>query len=126
MDKLKFTELNLSPEILKAVTDMGFEETTPIQSLAIPKMIEGVDLIGQAQTGTGKTAAFGIPILEKIVPKEKKVQALIMCPTRELAIQVAEELKSLSKYKKGINIVPVYGGQPIVRQMSALHKVHIL
>ena len=127
MDKLKFTELNLSPEILKAVADMGFEETTPIQSLAIPKMIEGVDLIGQAQTGTGKTAAFGIPILEKIVPKEKKVQALIMCPTSELAIQVAEELKSLSKYKKGINIVPVYGGQPIVRQMSALHKgAHIV
>ena len=127
MDKLKFTELNLSPEILKAVADMGFEETTPIQSLAIPKMIEGVDLIGQAQTGTGKTAAFGIPILEKIVPKEKKGQALIMCPTRELAIQVAEELKSLSKYKKGINIVPVYGGQPIVRQMSALHKgAHIV
>lgn len=127
MDKLKFTELNLSPEILKAVTDMGFEETTPIQSLAIPKMIEGVDLIGQAQTGTGKTAAFGIPILEKISPKEKKVQALIMCPTRELAIQVAEELKSLSKYKRGINIVPVYGGQPIVRQMAALHKgAHIV
>jgi len=127
MDKLKFTELNLSSEILKAVTDMGFEETTPIQSLAIPKMIEGFDLIGQAQTGTGKTAAFGIPILEKIVPKEKKVQALIMCPTRELAIQVAEELKSLSKYKRGINIVPVYGGQPIIRQMSALHKgAHIV
>ncbi len=127
MDKLKFTELNLSPEILKAVADMGFEETTPIQSLAIPKMIEGVDLIGQAQTGTGKTAAFGIPILEKISFKEKKVQALIMCPTRELAIQVAEELKALSKYKKGINIVPVYGGQPIVRQMAALHKgAHIV
>ncbi len=127
MDKLKFTELNLSQEILKAVTDMGFEEASPIQSLAIPKMIEGVDIIGQAQTGTGKTAAFGIPILEKISPKEKKVQALIMCPTRELAIQVAEELKSLSKYKRGINIVPVYGGQPIVRQMSALNKgAHIV
>jgi ATP-dependent RNA helicase DeaD len=127
VDKLKFTELNLSQEILKAVTDMGFEEASPIQSLAIPKMIEGVDIIGQAQTGTGKTAAFGIPILEKISPKEKKVQALIMCPTRELAIQVAEELKSLSKYKRGINIVPVYGGQPIVRQMSALNKgAHIV
>lgn len=127
MDKLKFTELNLSQDILKAVADMGFEETTPIQSLAIPKMIEGIDIIGQAQTGTGKTAAFGIPILEKILPKEKKVQALIMCPTRELAIQVAEELKSLSKYKRGINIVPVYGGQPIVRQMSALNKgAHIV
>jgi len=127
VDKLKFTELNLSQEILKAVTDMGFEEASPIQSLAIPKMIEGVDIIGQAQTGTGKTAAFGIPILEKISSKEKKVQALIMCPTRELAIQVAEELKSLSKYKKGLNIVPVYGGQPIVRQMSALNKgAHIV
>ena len=127
MDKLKFTELNLSQEILKAVTDMGFEEASPIQSLAIPKMIEGVDIIGQAQTGTGKTAAFGIPILEKISPKEKKIQALIMCPTRELAIQVAEELKSLSKYKRGINIVPVYGGQPIVRQMSVLNKgAHIV
>lgn len=122
MDKLKFTELNLSSDILKAVADMGFEETTPIQSLAIPKMLEGIDIIGQAQTGTGKTAAFGVPILEKVLPKEKKVQALIMCPTRELAIQVAEELKSLSKYKRGINIVPVYGGQPIVRQMSALNK----
>lgn len=127
MDKLKFSELNLSNDILKAVADMGFEEASPIQSLAIPKMIEGVDLIGQAQTGTGKTAAFGIPILEKISSKEKKTQALIMCPTRELAIQVAEELKSLSKYKKGINIVPVYGGQPIVRQMSALARgAHIV
>ena len=127
MDKLKFSELNLSNDILKAVADMGFEETSPIQSLAIPKMIEGVDIIGQAQTGTGKTAAFGIPILEKITLKDKKTQALIMCPTRELAIQVAEELKSLSKYKRGINIVPVYGGQPIVRQISALSRgAHII
>lgn len=127
MDKLKFSELNLSNDILKAVADMGFEETSPIQSLAIPKMIEGFDIIGQAQTGTGKTAAFGIPILEKIYSKDKKTQALIMCPTRELAIQVAEELKSLSKYKKGINIVPVYGGQPIIRQISALSRgAHII
>ena len=127
MDKLKFSELNLSNDILKAVADMGFEETSPIQSLAIPKMIEGFDIIGQAQTGTGKTAAFGIPILEKIHPKDKKTQALIMCPTRELAIQVAEELKSLSKYKRGINIVPVYGGQPIIRQISALSRgAHII
>lgn len=127
MDKLKFTELNLSAEILKAVTDMGFEEATPIQSLSIPKMLEGRDIIGQAQTGTGKTAAFGIPILEKISSKVKSTQALIMCPTRELAIQVAEELKQLSKYKRGLNIVPVYGGQPIVRQMSALSRgAHIV
>ena len=127
MDKLKFSELNLSNDILKAVADMGFEETSPIQSLAIPKMIDGFDIIGQAQTGTGKTAAFGIPILEKIYSKDRKTQALIMCPTRELAIQVAEELKSLSKYKKGINIVPVYGGQPIIRQISALSRgAHII
>ena len=127
MEKLKFTELNLSAEILKAVADMGFEEASPIQSLAIPKMIEGLDIIGQAQTGTGKTAAFGIPILEKINAKEKITQALVMCPTRELAIQVAEELKALSKYKRGVNIIPVYGGQPIFRQMSALNKgAHIV
>lgn len=122
MKTLKFTELEISNEILKAVMDMGFEEATPIQSLSIPKMMTGVDIIGQAQTGTGKTAAFGIPLLEKIDPKNKKVQALILCPTRELAIQVAEEIKELSKYKKGINIVPVYGGQPIQRQISALSK----
>jgi len=122
MEKLKFSELNISQEILKAVADMGFEEATPIQSLAIPKMIEGRDVIGQAQTGTGKTAAFGIPILEKINPKSKNTQALIMCPTRELAIQVAGELQALAKYKRGINIVPIYGGQPITRQMAALAR----
>lgn len=101
---------------------MGFEEATPIQTLAIPKMMAGSDIIGQAQTGTGKTAAFGIPLLEKIDGKNKSVQAIILCPTRELAIQVAEELKLLSKYKRSINIVPVYGGQPINRQMMALSK----
>ncbi|MDR2399711.1 MAG: DEAD/DEAH box helicase [Endomicrobium sp.] len=122
MTTLKFTELNLSDEIIKAVSDLGFEEATPIQSLAIPKVMAGLDIIGQAQTGTGKTAAFGIPVLEKIDSKNKKVQALILCPTRELAIQVSEELKLFSKYKRSINIVPVYGGQPIQRQMQALSK----
>jgi ATP-dependent RNA helicase DeaD len=122
MTTLKFTELNLSDEIIKAVSDLGFEEATPIQSLAIPKVMAGLDIIGQAQTGTGKTAAFGIPVLEKIDIKNKNVQAIILCPTRELAIQVSEELKLFSKYKKGINIVPVYGGQPIQRQMAALSK----
>jgi len=122
MTTLKFTELGLTHEILKAVEDLGFEEATPIQTLAIPKMMEGKDIIGQAQTGTGKTAAFGIPILEKIDAKNKAVQAIILCPTRELAIQVCEELKLFSKYKRGINIVPVYGGQPIGRQMLALSK----
>ncbi|MDR0799930.1 MAG: DEAD/DEAH box helicase [Endomicrobium sp.] len=122
MTTLKFNELNLSNEILKAVENLGFEEATPIQSLSIPKMMTGIDIIGQSQTGTGKTAAFGIPILEKINAKNKAVQAIILCPTRELAIQVAEELKLFSKYKKGINIVPVYGGQPIQRQITALSK----
>jgi ATP-dependent RNA helicase DeaD len=122
MTTLKFSELNLSNEILKAVRDLGFEEATPIQSLSIPKMRAGADIIGQAQTGTGKTAAFSIPILEKTDTKNKSVQAVILCPTRELAIQVAEELKLLSKYKKGINIMPIYGGQPIQRQIFALSK----
>jgi ATP-dependent RNA helicase DeaD len=122
MTTLKFTELHLSAEIIKAVSDLGFEEATPIQSLSIPKLLSGLDIIGQAQTGTGKTAAFGIPVLEKVDPKNKGVQTIILCPTRELAIQVAQELKLFSKYKNGINIVPIYGGQPIQRQMSALSK----
>lgn len=122
MKTLKFSELGLSNEILKAVMDMGFEEATPIQTLAIPRMALGIDIIGQAQTGTGKTAAFGIPLLEKIDSKNRNTQAIILCPTRELAIQVAEELKALSKYKRGLNVVPVYGGQPIGRQMLALSK----
>ncbi|MDR3048852.1 MAG: DEAD/DEAH box helicase [Elusimicrobiota bacterium] len=122
MNTLKFNEMGLSNEILKATADLGFEESTPIQTLAIPRMLTGVDIIGQAQTGTGKTAAFGIPILEKVNAKNKAVQAIILCPTRELAIQVSEELKLLAKYKKGINILPVYGGQPIGRQIQALSR----
>ena len=95
MERLNFEQLGLRPEILKAVKDMGFEETSPIQTKAIPLMMSGADLIGQAQTGTGKTAAFGIPLLEKIDPKNKKLQAIVLCPTRELAIQVAEEIRNL-------------------------------
>lgn len=121
MKKLKFFELDLSPEIKKAVADLGFEEATPIQSLAIPHILDGKDVTGQAQTGTGKTAAFGIPVLEMVDPENKKLQAVILCPTRELAIQVAEELRKLSKYQK-ISILPIYGGQPIERQIKALKK----
>lgn len=117
-----FKDLKLSREIQKAIVDMGFEEATPIQTQSIPYMLEGKDVIGQAQTGTGKTAAFGIVALEKIDPKNLAVQAVILCPTRELAIQVSEELKKLSKYKKGIEILPVYGGQPIDRQIRVLKK----
>ena len=122
MEKLKFFDLDLSDEIKRAVADMGFEETTPIQSLAIPYIMDGKDVIGQAQTGTGKTAAFGIPALERVDPDNKKLQAVILCPTRELAIQVAEELRKLSKYMKKITVLPIYGGQPIERQIKSLKK----
>ncbi len=121
MQKLNFKDV-ISEPLEKAILDMGFEEATPIQSLAIPSIMDGRDVIGQAQTGTGKTAAFGIPILEKVDPYEKELQAIILCPTRELAIQVAEELKKLSKYLKKIRVLPIYGGQPIDRQIKALDK----
>ncbi|MCZ7398438.1 MAG: DEAD/DEAH box helicase [Candidatus Methanoperedens sp.] len=122
MENSGFKELHLSKEMQKAITDMGFEEATPIQAQSIPYMLEGKDVIGQAQTGTGKTAAFGIATLERIDPQNRGLQAVILCPTRELAIQVAEELKKLSKYKRGIEILPVYGGQPIDRQIRALRQ----
>jgi ATP-dependent RNA helicase DeaD len=120
MENLNFKELNLSEAIQKALDDMGFEEATPIQSKAIPPIMEGKDIIGQAQTGTGKTCAFGIPAIEMIDPKIAGVQALMLCPTRELAIQLSEELKCLCKFKKGIKTLPIYGGQSIDRQIMAL------
>jgi ATP-dependent RNA helicase DeaD len=120
MKVLSFTDLGLSPEIQKAVSELGFEEPTPIQSLAIPLMRDEKDVIGQAHTGTGKTAAYGIPIIESVEPAAKRPQALVLCPTRELAIQVSEELRKLAKFRRGIVILPVYGGQPIERQLHAL------
>lgn len=123
MDNLRFQELNLSKEVQKAIAEMGFEEATPIQSQTIPHILKGKDLIGQAQTGTGKTCAFGIPIAEMIHSETASIQALILCPTRELAIQTAEELKNVVKYKRGIRILPIYGGQPIDRQIAAL-RIH--
>ena len=120
MEALRFDELNLYPQILRAIQEMGFEETTPIQSRAIPVAMEGADLIGQAQTGTGKTAAFGIPLLMKVDPHNKKTQAIVLCPTRELAIQVAEEVRNLAKYMHGVKVLPVYGGQDIVKQIRSL------
>lgn len=122
MENLSFKDLNLSPEVQKAITDMGFEEATPIQSQSISHILDGKDLIGQAQTGTGKTCAFGIPAIEMIQPEIESIQVLVLCPTRELAIQSSEELKSVLKYKDGIRILPVYGGQPIDRQIMALRK----
>ena len=122
MEHIKFEEMNISNEILRAVLDMGFEEATPIQSQAIPVVLEGKDIIGQSQTGTGKTAAFGIPCLERIDPEDRRLQAMILCPTRELAIQVSEEFRKLLKYKDNIRVLPIYGGQPIDRQIAALKK----
>lgn len=122
MEKLKFEDLSLSEEIKSAVMDMGFVEASPIQSEAIPYILEGRDVIGQAQTGTGKTAAFGIPTLEKVDPEIKEPQAIILCPTRELALQVSEEFKKIGKYKKGIHTVAIYGGESIDRQIKAIRR----
>lgn len=120
MSEVRFEDLGLCPEIEKAVKFMGFEEASPIQAKAIPAMMAGRDIIGQAQTGTGKTAAFGIPMLEKIDPKNKNLQGIVLCPTRELAIQVAEEIRNLAKYLHAIKVVPIYGGQDIVKQIRSL------
>lgn len=120
MERLRFDELGLSEESLKAVQEMGFETASPIQSQAIPLIISGRDVIGQAQTGTGKTAAFGIPMIEATEPFSKSVEGLILCPTRELAMQVSAEMSKLSKFKKGIYIATVYGGDSIERQIKAL------
>lgn len=101
---------------------MGFEETTPIQTQSIPLILDGKDVVGQAQTGTGKTAAFAVPILEKINPYDKRTQALILCPTRELAIQISDEFAKIGKYLEGVKVLPVFGGQSIDRQILRLKK----
>ena len=122
MEIKTFAELALSPEILHAIQDMGFEEATPIQAESIPHILEGRDVFGQAQTGTGKTCAFGIPIIERVDLDDEHIQYLILSPTRELAIQIADEMHEVTKYKEGIRILSVYGGQPIDRQILALKK----
>jgi ATP-dependent RNA helicase DeaD len=119
-DTYSFSEFNISPTILRAIKDMGFEEPTPIQLLAIPTILSGRDVTGQAQTGTGKTAAFGIPAIEIIDAEIAATQVIVLSPTRELAIQTAEEFGRLAHYEKKIHVVPVYGGQPIERQFKAL------
>lgn len=122
MTKIKFDSLPLSEETLKALTEMGFEEASPIQSLAIPVVLQGKDVIGQAQTGTGKTAAFGIPAIELCDPAIKSPQTIVLCPTRELAVQVSNELKKIAKFKKGINVLPIFGGESFERQVTALKR----
>ena len=117
-----FNELPISSEIMKAVEEMGYENATDIQAQSIPCILEGKDVLGRSNTGTGKTAAFGIPAIEKVIPGNKFPNALIICPTRELVTQVATELRKFSKYKEGVKIVPIYGGQPIDRQIQLLKR----
>jgi ATP-dependent RNA helicase DeaD len=117
-----FSELGLSPALLKAIDRLGYEKAAPIQSEAIPMIMAGNDVIGQSQTGSGKTAAFGIPAVELVEAELRAVQVIILCPTRELAVQVAEEIFRLSAFKPGIHSVPIYGGQSYDRQIRALQQ----
>jgi len=119
-ETLAYRDSGIDERIIHAVEEMGFEHMTPIQEQAIPVFLSGKDVIGQAQTGTGKTAAFGIPLLEKIDPENKNLQAVVLCPTRELAMQAADELRKFAKYMHGIKVLPIYGGQDIVRQIKNL------
>ncbi|SMD46128.1 ATP-dependent RNA helicase DeaD [Aquiflexum balticum DSM 16537] len=120
--ELTFSDLGISAEILRAVEDMGYTQPSTIQSQSIPLLLEGRDVIGQAQTGTGKTAAFGIPIIDQVDTSINKPQALILCPTRELAVQVEGEIVKLSKYKRGLSSTCIYGGEAIDRQIKSLRK----
>lgn len=119
---MNYSDAQMNENILRAVTEMGFEVMTPIQEQAIPVLLEGKDVIGQAQTGTGKTAAFAIPMIERIDENVRRPQGIILCPTRELAMQAAEEIRRLAKYMCGIKVLPVYGGQDIRRQIRALSQ----
>ena len=118
--KISYRDSGIDERIIRAVEEMGFEYMTPIQAQAIPVMLEGKDLIGQAQTGTGKTAAFGIPVIQNIDPEDRSLQAIVLCPTRELAMQAAEEIRRFAKYMHGLKVLPVYGGQDITRQIRSL------
>jgi len=119
---MKFTDADLSEEIIKAVAKMGFTEMTPVQAKTLPLMMEGRDVIAIAPTGTGKTCAFGIPMLEYINLNDKRVQELVLAPTRELSLQITEELRALARNIPGVRIACLYGGQPIVKQQSQLKQ----
>ena len=117
-----FSELGISPELLKAIDKLGFEQASPIQAEAIPVLMAGHDVVGQSQTGSGKTAAFAVPAVEKVDPQLRAVQVLILCPTRELAVQVSEEVHKLALFKRGIHALPIYGGQSYERQFLGLKQ----
>jgi len=121
-----FRDLPLSSEVMKGIEEIGFSNLFPIQAQAIIPLLEGKDVIGQAQTGTGKTAAFGIPMVESLTPRINSVQGLVLEPTRELAMQVADHISRFSRYSM-LKVLPVYGGEPLQRQISALERgVHIV
>ena len=121
-----FEDLPLSMEVLKSIDELGFEKLFPIQAQAILPLLDGKDVIGQARTGTGKTAAFGVPMVERINPKNNNVQGLVLVPTRELAIQVAKHIKCFAKHRQ-LRTLPVYGGEPIHRQIKELSRgIHIV
>ena len=115
-----FSQLGLSEALVQTLSDVGYETPTPIQAQTIPLLLQGPDLIGQAQTGTGKTAAFALPILDKIDLNRNAVQALILTPTRELAIQVSEAIHTYSKRMGRVRVMPIYGGDPISKQINRL------
>src|ERR1700722_2772679 len=114
-----FTDLGLSEPLLQALADVGYEAPSPIQAEAIPPLLAGLDVIGQAQTGSGKTAAFGLPMLNYVDPEEREVQGLVLTPTRELSIQVTQALRAYGQ-RKGVDVVAVFGGAPIRSQQAQL------
>src|SRR5580765_2345545 len=122
-----FAALGLDPRVLEAVHDVGYETPSPIQAATIPALLDGRHVVGLAQTGTGKTAAFALPILSRLDLKQKKPQALVLAPTRELALQVCEAFEKYAAHLKGVHVLPVYGGQAYGVQLSALRRgVHIV
>lgn len=124
---MKFNDLNILPEIKDSIDEMGFTKLTAIQELVIPKALDGIDLIGQAQTGSGKTFAFAVPLLERIFIPDRSPQAIVLCPTRELSMQVASEIEKLGSKIKKLKVLAVYGGQPIGKQTRVLKKgVHVV
>ena len=121
MQITSFEQLSLTPEVTQAIADMGWETPTPIQAEAMGPLLDGRDVMGQAQTGTGKTAAFGIPMIERVDRRLKTVQGLVLAPTRELAVQIADHLNALAAHC-GVRALPVYGGEPIQRQSGLLNR----
>ena len=124
---MNFNDFNISDDIKKAIGDMGFKKATPIQRLAIPEALKGIDITAQAQTGSGKTIAFAVPILEKVFIPDRSPQAIVLCPTRELCMQVADEISKVGSKIKKLKVLAVYGGQPIGKQTRVLKKgVHVV